>query len=72
MSRKRLVRLYYRDDGFSVFVKDRDRLGKQRVLLFIDTGQELTISEDEFNKRYTKSDLRVWSRHPYKIERNKI
>ena len=68
MSRKRLVRLYYRDDGFSVFVKDRDRLGKQRVLLFIDTGQELEVSEDEFNKRYTKSDLRVWSRHPYKIE----
>jgi hypothetical protein len=68
MSRKRLVRLYYRDDGFSVFVKDRDRLGNQRVLLFIDTGQELKVSEDEFNKRYTKSDLRVWSRYPYTIE----
>tara|TARA_Y100000310_G_C20624770_1_gene785265 strand:+ start:1186 stop:1404 length:219 start_codon:yes stop_codon:yes gene_type:complete len=72
MNRRRLVRLYYRDDGFPVFVRGRDRLGSKRVIVFIDTGQELTISEDEFNKRYTKSDLRVWSRHPYEIERNKI
>lgn len=70
MIRRRLVRLYYRNDGYPVFVKDRDRIAKKRVLVFIDTGQELEVCEDDFKQKYTKSDLKVWSISPYEIERN--